>query len=60
MGAAENRELIQYYKDRRVWLVQPDKNPAQVALYSIDPTAGSALAVSQSPISRLKEQAIVR
>lgn len=55
MGPGENRELIQYYKDRRVWLVQPDKNSAQVAPYSIDSTAGSALAVSQSPISRLKE-----
>jgi len=24
MGAAGNRALIEYYKDRRVWLVEPD------------------------------------
>ena len=32
MGA-ENEELIRYYKDRTVWLVEPDKNPPQVSPY---------------------------
>lgn len=33
MGAAENEELIRYYKDRTVWLVQPDTNPVSVTPY---------------------------
>jgi len=32
MGA-ENEELIRYYKDRKVWLVEPDKNPLRVSPY---------------------------
>jgi hypothetical protein len=33
MDEAENLELIRYYKDRTVWLVQPDSKPAGVSLY---------------------------
>jgi hypothetical protein len=33
MDEAENLELIRYYKDRTVWLVQPDRKPADVSLY---------------------------
>ena len=33
MSEAENLELIRYYKDRTVWLVQPDMKPASVSLY---------------------------
>jgi hypothetical protein len=33
MQAAKNLELIQYYRDRKVWLVQPDKRPAEVSPY---------------------------
>jgi hypothetical protein len=33
MSAAENRELIEYYKDRQVWLVEPDAGPSRVAPY---------------------------
>jgi hypothetical protein len=33
MDAASNLELIHYYKDRTVWLVQPDKYPAVVSPY---------------------------
>jgi hypothetical protein len=33
MDDAENFELIHYYKDRTVWLVQPDSKPASVSLY---------------------------
>jgi hypothetical protein len=35
MDAANNLELIHYYKDRNVWLVQPDMQPAQVSPYSL-------------------------
>ena len=31
MGASQNRELIEYYKDRRVWLLEPESsNPLPV------------------------------
>jgi hypothetical protein len=35
MGTSDNLELVRYYKDRNVWLVQPDNQPAQVSPYSI-------------------------
>jgi hypothetical protein len=34
MGAEKNQELIDYYKDRRVWLVEPDERPVRVTPYS--------------------------
>jgi hypothetical protein len=33
MGFARNQELIDYYKDRRVWLVEPDKVSAKWGPY---------------------------
>jgi hypothetical protein len=35
MSAAENLDLIRYYKDRTVWLVQPDMDPPNVSPYSL-------------------------
>ncbi|MGA3048635.1 MAG: hypothetical protein ABSD67_18530 [Terracidiphilus sp.] len=35
MDAVDNLELIHYYKDRRVWLVQPDSNPPTVSSYAV-------------------------
>ena len=35
MHVANDLELIQYYKDRNVWLVQPDKQPAEVSPYTV-------------------------
>jgi hypothetical protein len=35
MDQPENLELIHYYKDRSVWLVQPDTTPAEVSLYPV-------------------------
>lgn len=34
MDDAANLELLRYYKDRTVWIVQPDMKPANVSLYS--------------------------
>jgi hypothetical protein len=34
MGAAKNQELIDYYKERRVWLVEADERPVRVTPYS--------------------------
>jgi hypothetical protein len=39
MGAEENLRLIQYYRGRTVWLVEPDANPARVARYTMATTA---------------------
>jgi hypothetical protein len=35
MDDANNRELIDYYKDRRAWLVEPDSLPAVVDRYPV-------------------------
>lgn len=35
MNPTSNRELFQYYKDRKVWLVQPDKQPVAVSPYPL-------------------------
>ena len=34
MDEAKNLELMDYYKDRTVWLVQPDTKPVSISLYS--------------------------
>ena len=33
MGAARNQEIIEYYKDRRVWLLEPDHRPPVLSPY---------------------------
>lgn len=39
MDSADNQELIRYYKDRKVWLVQPDLDPATLSPYPLpEPT----------------------
>jgi hypothetical protein len=37
MDEAENLQLMDYYKDRTAWLVQPDTKPASVSLYLSPP-----------------------
>ena len=37
MGPAKNRELLRYYKERQVWLVEPDFNPPRITPYSPTP-----------------------
>ena len=34
MGEAQNQELIRYFKDRQVWLVEPDETPVRLTPYS--------------------------
>jgi hypothetical protein len=34
MGAAKNQELVDYFKDRKVWLVEPDEKPVRVTPYA--------------------------
>jgi hypothetical protein len=42
MDAANNLDLIRYYKDRQVWLVQPDAQPPKVSPYALPEQAGIA------------------
>ncbi len=37
LDEASNRELIRYFNDRRVWLVQADANPPMVSPYPLRP-----------------------
>ena len=34
MGVERNQELIEYFKGRRVWLVEPDEEPVKLTAYS--------------------------
>ena len=35
MSPINNQELFQYYKDRKVWLVQPDAQPVAISPYPL-------------------------
>ncbi|HJY79565.1 MAG TPA: hypothetical protein VKK81_00560 [Candidatus Binatia bacterium] len=37
MGPAQNEELFRYFKDRRVWLVEPDETPPRASPYPFPP-----------------------
>ena len=55
MDAAENCELINYYKDRKVWLVQPDLQPASVTPYPTQCQTNSAPAGNH----RMRSSAVI-
>jgi len=38
MGAARNEELINYFRDRHVWMVEPDDNPPRLLPYRASPS----------------------
>ena len=39
MGASQNKELIEYFKERHVWLIEPDENPPRLVPYSSEPAS---------------------
>jgi hypothetical protein len=43
MDSADDGDLIHYYKDRRVWLVQPDSQPAQISPYPMSRQEGASM-----------------
>lgn len=43
MGSASDLELIHYYSDRTVWLVQPDLPGAELAPYPLEQQETAAL-----------------
>ena len=56
MGADQNRELIQYYKDRHVWLVQPDTQPVAVTPYSLAEQQAAPIAEHQRMLSSMAQE----
>jgi hypothetical protein len=40
MGSTRNEELVRYFKDRRVWLVNADDHPAELAPYLVSAVGG--------------------
>jgi hypothetical protein len=40
--APNNLELVRYYRDRKVWLVEPDATPARITLYTMAESAAGA------------------
>ena len=42
MNAGQNKELVDYYKDRQAWLVEPDQTPPRVSRYAITPGGSQA------------------
>ena len=59
MDSADDGDLIHYYKDRRVWLVQPDSQPAQISPYPMSRQERRINAVIQS-ISEIKRDTVKR
>ena len=50
MSAQENRELLQYFKNRYVWLVEPDESPPKLSPYPLFETSQQSL--DQGNVSR--------
>jgi hypothetical protein len=43
MGPADNLELVRFYRDRSVWLVEPDADPARITPYATAEPASKAV-----------------
>jgi hypothetical protein len=39
--SAGDRELLDYYHDRKVWLVEPDSTPARISTYQLPPATAA-------------------
>jgi len=46
MGAAKNAELINYFKDRHVWLLEPDEDPPRLSRYPFEESPAKARSAS--------------
>jgi hypothetical protein len=44
MGPERNQELLDYYRDRKVWLIEPDETPPKVQPYLVEPTNSPIMA----------------
>lgn len=48
MGAAQNQQLVDYYKNRTVWVVEPDDSPVRITRYSPDMDTAQVIPISAS------------
>jgi hypothetical protein len=53
MGESQNQELLQYFKGRTVWLVEPDAFPPRLSRYSADAQTSMNTGVGHDPAHRL-------
>lgn len=51
MGEPSNSELLQYYKNRRMWLVEPDVFPPRLSPYSLVRREESTMSQSKSVLA---------
>jgi len=53
MGVAKNAELINYFKDRHVWLLEPDEDPPRLSRYPLEESPAKARSDSaeRKPVS---------
>ena len=42
MGTKQNQELTKYFKDRHVWLIEPDETPPKLSLYPVKSVSAGA------------------
>jgi len=54
MGTEQNLELVHYYNDRKVWVVEPDKVPPSLSPYNSDQPLLSNLGPMISPSSEAR------
>jgi hypothetical protein len=47
MGAAQDLPLLEYYRDRQIWLLQPDASPAKLSMLR-PPINANALRINRS------------
>jgi hypothetical protein len=50
VNSASDRELLDYYRDRKAWLIEPDETPARVSPYPLPPPVGP----DKSAMSRIQ------
>jgi len=48
MGPSENQELIDYFKDRHIWLVEADEDPPRISPYPESPTSSAFVETRES------------
>lgn len=47
MGSEKNQELLDYFKQRNVWIIEPDKVPPHVIPYQLGDATSASTAVTQ-------------
>jgi hypothetical protein len=59
MDARNNRELLEYFHDRRAWLVEPDFDPPRVSPYIMSPY-GEAREESRTKMTETESEYVSR